>query len=237
MSAMMPGASRMSTRFPPIPREQLDDAQRAVFDAIVSGPRGQVSGPFNVLRRAPVAGDAAQRLGASLRFSGLLDDRLREIAICTVSRRWSAQYEWFAHHPIAVKAGVDPAALERLRQGEDPRFADAAEQLVWRLSRTGAGARTTERRRVRRRAGGAGRGAACRAAGRARLLHAALLVLNVGRCRCLTRGPSPKRPELNDASPEETTMNISYRAGRCSALGGWHARRAGHRLGSGQPGG
>ncbi|MBR0650919.1 carboxymuconolactone decarboxylase family protein [Roseomonas terrae] len=126
----------MSTRFPPIPREQLDDAQRAVFDAIVSGPRGQVSGPFNVLLRAPVAGDAAQRLGASLRFSGLLDDRLREIAICTVSRRWSAQYEWFAHHPIAVKAGVDPAALERLRQGEDPRFADAAEQLVWRLSRT-----------------------------------------------------------------------------------------------------
>lgn len=125
----------MTDRFPPIPRDQLDDAQRAVFDAIAAGPRGGVSGPFNVLLRAPAVADAAQRLGAGLRFSGQLSDRLREIAICTVARRWAAQYEWFAHHPIAVKAGVDPAALERLRQGGDPGFADATEQRVWRLSR------------------------------------------------------------------------------------------------------
>lgn len=124
----------MSARFPPIPREQLDDAQRAVFDAIASGPRGGVVGPFNVLLRAPAVADAAQRLGAGLRFSGTLDDRLREIAILTVARRWSAQFEWFAHHPIAVTAGVDAAALERLRQGGDPFFANADEQLVWRLS-------------------------------------------------------------------------------------------------------
>ena len=126
----------MSTRFPPLPRDALDDAQRAVFDAIASGPRGGVQGPFTVLLRAPALADAAQRLGATLRFSGLLDDALREIAILTVSRRWSAQFEWFAHHPIALKAGVDAAALERLRQGEDPRFADTTQQLVWRLSRT-----------------------------------------------------------------------------------------------------
>ncbi len=126
----------MTARFPPIPREQLDDAQRAVFDAIASGPRGGVVGPFNVLLRAPAAiSDAAQRLGAGLRFTGALNDRLREIAILTVSRRWSAQFEWFAHHPIAVTAGVDPAPLERLRQGGDPGFTDATEQLVWRLSR------------------------------------------------------------------------------------------------------
>ena len=37
----------MSTRFPPLPRDALDDAQRAVFDAIASGPRGGVVGPFN----------------------------------------------------------------------------------------------------------------------------------------------------------------------------------------------
>jgi 4-carboxymuconolactone decarboxylase len=124
----------MSTRFPPIPPEAMDDAQRAVFEAIAAGPRGKVSGPFNVLLRAPAVADAAQRLGAGLRFSGLLDDRLREIAICTVARRWAAQYEWFAHQPIAVKAGVDPAALERLRHGQNPEFADPLEQLVWRLS-------------------------------------------------------------------------------------------------------
>lgn len=125
----------MSGRFPPLPREALDDAQRAVFDAIASGPRGGVAGPFTVLLRAPAMADAVQRLGASLRFAGQLEDRLREIAILTVSRHWSAQYEWYAHHPIALKAGVDAEALERLRQKQDPRFADATEQLVWRLSR------------------------------------------------------------------------------------------------------
>lgn len=126
----------MSGRFPPIPDAALDEAQRAVAAAMTSGPRGGVIGPFTVLLRAPAVADAVQRLGAGLRFSGMLDDALREIAILTVSRRWAAQFEWFAHHPIAVKAGVDPAALERLRQGEDPRFTDAAQQLVWRLSRT-----------------------------------------------------------------------------------------------------
>lgn len=123
----------MSGRFPPLP--ELDEAQRAVAEAMTSGPRGGVIGPFTVLLRAPAVADAVQRLGAGLRFSGMLEDALREIAICTVSRRWQAQFEWFAHHPIAVKAGVDPAALERLRQGEDPRFADATQQLVWRLSK------------------------------------------------------------------------------------------------------
>ncbi|MBR0681564.1 carboxymuconolactone decarboxylase family protein [Roseomonas eburnea] len=124
----------MSGRFPPLPREALDDAQRAVFDAIASGPRGAVGGPFTVLLRAPAMADAVQHLGASLRFAGLLDDRLREIAILTVSRHWSAQYEWFAHHPIALKAGVDAEALGRLLQRQDPQFADVTEQLVWRIS-------------------------------------------------------------------------------------------------------
>lgn len=126
----------MSGRFPEIPAAALDDAQRAVVQAMTAGPRGGVIGPFTVLLRAPAVADAVQRLGAGLRFSGMLDDRLREIAILTVSRRWQAQFEWFAHHPIAVKAGADAAALERVRNGEDPRFADATEQLVWRLSKT-----------------------------------------------------------------------------------------------------
>ncbi len=126
----------MSDRFPLIPDAALDEAQRAVVATMTAGPRGGVIGPFTVLLRAPAVADAVQRLGAGLRFSGMLDDRLREIAILTVSRRWEAQFEWFAHHPIAVTAGADPAALERLRRGEDPGFADATEQLVWRLSKT-----------------------------------------------------------------------------------------------------
>ncbi|HZF74620.1 MAG TPA: carboxymuconolactone decarboxylase family protein [Acetobacteraceae bacterium] len=126
----------MSTteRFPPLPPEALTPEQRAVAQAILSGPRGQIQGPFNVLLRAPGVADPVQRLGAHLRFAGSLDPALREIAILTVARHWAAQFEWFAHHPIAASAGVSLEALERLRLGRDPEFADQGQQLAWRAS-------------------------------------------------------------------------------------------------------
>jgi 4-carboxymuconolactone decarboxylase len=125
----------MTERYPPLAPEALNPDQKAVADVILKGPRGQIQGPFNVLLRAPHVADHVQRLGAHLRFSGALDDRLREVAILTVARHWSAQFEWFAHHAIAMDLGVDAEAAERLRSGRDPAFPDAAQQAVWRLSR------------------------------------------------------------------------------------------------------
>ena len=125
----------MTERYPPLAPEALNADQKAVAEAILQGPRGQIQGPFNVLLRAPHLADHVQRLGAHLRFSGALDGRLRETAILTVARHWSAQFEWFVHHPIAMELGVDAEAAERLRLGGDPSFPDAAQQLVWRMSR------------------------------------------------------------------------------------------------------
>lgn len=33
---------------------------------------------------------------------------MNEFAILITARPWTAQYEWFAHYPLAVKAGLDP---------------------------------------------------------------------------------------------------------------------------------
>ncbi|HEY4253198.1 MAG TPA: hypothetical protein VGM87_18460 [Roseomonas sp.] len=125
----------MTERYPPLAAAAMTAAQAAVAEAILSGPRGQIQGPFNVLLRAPHLADHVQRLGAHLRFSGAMAGAEREVAILTVSRRWAAQFEWFAHHPIAMDLGVDAAAAERLRLGQDPAFPDARHHLVWRLSR------------------------------------------------------------------------------------------------------
>lgn len=40
-------------RFPDIARDQLTEAQKHVYDAIASGPRGGVRGPFGPLLRSP----------------------------------------------------------------------------------------------------------------------------------------------------------------------------------------
>jgi 4-carboxymuconolactone decarboxylase len=108
-------------------------AQRRVHDLIIAGRRGRFGGPFQLLIRAPEICEHAAKLGEHLRWSTSLPDRLSELAIITTARFWRAQYEWFAHAPLAEKAGVPSAAIEAIRRGETPAFAQKDEALVYRI--------------------------------------------------------------------------------------------------------
>ena len=55
------------------------------------------------------------------------------MAIITTARFWRAQYEWFAHAPLAEKAGVPAAAVEVIRRGETPSFEQPDEALIYRI--------------------------------------------------------------------------------------------------------
>ena len=120
----------------PLPgREALDEAQRRVWDIVVSGPRGQVIGP---LRAAIHNADLAARwsaLGEALRFSTSLPKRLSELAICVTGRRWSSQVEWFVHARAAEQAGIAPAILDAIRDGRAPVFAAPDEALIYEFAR------------------------------------------------------------------------------------------------------
>ena len=59
---------------------------------------------------------------------------LRELAICTIGRHWQANYEWFAHAPIAIEEGVDAAAIALLKEGKPPAPLTGEEQLVYDLA-------------------------------------------------------------------------------------------------------
>jgi alkylhydroperoxidase family enzyme len=63
--------------------------------------------------------------------------RLKELAICVVARITGAEYEFVHHAPEFVKAGGDPALLERLadpdRAADDKAFSDD-ERLVIRYA-------------------------------------------------------------------------------------------------------
>ena len=58
------------------------------------------------------------KVGETLRFEGTLDAALREWTICVVARELSNVFEWDMHHPLALAAGVPPAALAALDAGE-----------------------------------------------------------------------------------------------------------------------
>lgn len=122
--------------------------QRALFEAITGGkraaragseayvtPGGGLRGPFNALLHAPHVGDAAQRLGESLRFDGVLAPRQREIGVLCVAAHWRAAYEWWAHARIARECGIGDEVIEAIRRREEPALTDPAERLVYDFSR------------------------------------------------------------------------------------------------------
>jgi 4-carboxymuconolactone decarboxylase len=105
--------------------------QKAVLDEILSGPRGNLNGPFLGWIHSPELAQHAQRLGAFCRYQTGLSLRLSELAILVTASRWQAQAEWYIHYPIALQAGVGVADAETIRQGRRPDFADADDALIY----------------------------------------------------------------------------------------------------------
>ncbi len=125
-------------RFPLIPPEQRTPAQQALANAIQTGPRANVpgrdnsiGGPFNIWLRSPGVGDRIQELGSELRFRSTIPAALNEFAILITAREWSAQYEWFAHHRLAIAAGLPASVAEDLAQGRRPEGMSDDQRIVY----------------------------------------------------------------------------------------------------------
>jgi len=121
-------------RFPEIPLDKMTPQQRAVADAIISGPRQRMSGPFNAWLRSPELADRLQKVGEYVRFKTSLDKRLNEMAILMTAQYWGSQYEWFAHAPLAIKAGLDPDIVAAIGAGTKPAKMKDDEAIVWEFS-------------------------------------------------------------------------------------------------------
>ena len=127
-------AKRPAPRLPIIEEAHMNEAQSRLREAIRSGPRGKSitpRGPFAVWLHAPEFGHLAQALGGHCRYKTALEPRLSEFAILCTARLWKAQYEWFAHAPMAEKAGVKPKTIAELRAGREPKSAPKDERAIY----------------------------------------------------------------------------------------------------------
>ncbi len=122
-------------RLPDLDLATVSPAQRAVYDRIVSGPRGRVEGPLRVWITSPELADKAQALGAFCRFGTSLPPRLSELAILVTGAHWKAGFEWYAHAPLAIAGGLSAAAVECIRIGSRPQFDQVDETAVYTFSR------------------------------------------------------------------------------------------------------
>jgi 4-carboxymuconolactone decarboxylase len=107
-------------RFPQLTPEQLNAEQQRVAAEILKVSSGGLGGPYNFLLRSPVLADRFLKLADYLRFNTSVPRRLNEMAILIQARLWTAQYEWWAHHPLALEAGLAPAIAEALKAGRRP---------------------------------------------------------------------------------------------------------------------
>ena len=120
----------LNSRLPAFDAASATSEQKAVLDEILSGPRGNLNGPFLGWIHSPELAQHAQRLGAFCRYKTGLSLRLSELAILVTAVRWQAQAEWHIHYPIALQAGVPEALAEQLRSGATPVFDEPDDALI-----------------------------------------------------------------------------------------------------------
>ena len=118
-------------RFSPVSLEQLNDVQKRVAKRVLEVSSAGLGGPYAILLRSPVLLERYLGMTDYLRFETSLPKRLNELAILIEARLWDAQYEWWAHHPIAVRAGLAPEIAEEIRNGRRPPSMQEDEEIVY----------------------------------------------------------------------------------------------------------
>lgn len=116
--------------------ETMTDEQKAVFDAVIAGPRGRIVGPLRAVIHNPELASLWQQFGAVLRYNTSLPVTLKELAILMTGRRWNCELEWTIHKGEALAAGLDSEIIDAVGSGMQPNFKqDNALYEVYEYSR------------------------------------------------------------------------------------------------------
>jgi 4-carboxymuconolactone decarboxylase len=118
-------------RFPQLTMDQLSDQQRPLGEQIMKISSVGLGGPYNPLLRSPVLGQRMFDLLYYLRWNTSVPLRLNEFAILIVGRQWRSQVEWFAHAPLALKAGLPAEIIADLKAQKRPANMKPDEAAVY----------------------------------------------------------------------------------------------------------
>jgi 4-carboxymuconolactone decarboxylase len=131
VATAVPGAAQ--DRMPAIPADQLTAAQKNAIAEFKAARGVDISGPFVPLLRSPEVMSRARAMGDYLRFKSSLPPRLSEFVILLTARRWTQQYEWHAHQPLALQGGLKNEIVAAIAEGRRPEKMAADEEAVYRL--------------------------------------------------------------------------------------------------------
>ncbi|MGS1006404.1 carboxymuconolactone decarboxylase family protein [Achromobacter anxifer] len=92
----------------------------ADIEARISAARGRISPLYQVLLNSPAVVQGWEAMLTAIRLNTTLPPRLRELIILRVATLNNAPYEFEAHVPHALAAGMPQALVEALRGGPAP---------------------------------------------------------------------------------------------------------------------
>lgn len=126
-----PYAISKEPRFPQLTMDQLNDKQKPLGEQIMKVSSVGLGGPYNPMLRSPVFGQKMLDLLYYLRWQTSVPLKLNEFAILIIGRQWRSQVEWFAHAPLAVKAGLSPEIVAELKTNKRPSNMPPEESAVY----------------------------------------------------------------------------------------------------------
>jgi 4-carboxymuconolactone decarboxylase len=126
-------AAIAQNRMPPIAADKLTAEQKRAIEEFKAARGNDISGPFVPLLRSPEVMTRARAMGDYLRFKSSLPPRLSEFVILLTARRWTQNYEWYAHAPLAIKGGLQQSIVDAIAEGRRPPQMAKDEQALYEL--------------------------------------------------------------------------------------------------------
>jgi len=124
-------ATGKEPRFPQLTMDQLNEAQKPLGEQIMKVSSVGLGGPYNPMIRSPVLGQRLYDLFYYLRWQTSVPTKLNEFAILIIGRQWRSQVEWYAHAPLAAKAGLSPDIIAELKASKRPSNMAEDEAVVY----------------------------------------------------------------------------------------------------------
>src|SRR5471032_2129941 len=124
-------AGEKAPRFPQLTPEQLNEQQKPLGEQILKVSSVGLGGPYNPMLRSPVYAQRMYDLLDYLRWHTSVPTELNEMAILIVGRQWRSQVEWFAHAPLAKKAGLADSIIADLKANKRPAGMSPDEEVVY----------------------------------------------------------------------------------------------------------
>ena len=128
---LLTGPAGAQSRLPDIPPAQYDADQKKAAEEFQAARKAPLSGPFQTMMYSPEVMSRARAMGDYLRFHSAIGNTLSELVILITARAWSQGYEWSAHQPLALKAGISRDIVDAIAEGRRPTTMSADEEIAY----------------------------------------------------------------------------------------------------------